>query len=155
MAKMNEPPTESLVLTVQLPESRGEVDIRQFGFAVEFQIALAKQGAEQASVDVEGAIQDGPRIVTFDELETAAAGEAARNIAILPEAPENWHLVCELGLDGDYRVLHRRELTEEAFQAATAEYEAQGYEMVGTAEYVGNPPTVIFRKQGSATEWEA
>ena len=126
MADVNAPTNDGLVLTVQLPESRDEVDIRHFGFAVDFQRALAHQGAEKAAVDVESAIQDGPRVVKFDELETAAAGEAARTVAVLPDAPENWHLVSALGLEGEHRVLHRKELTEEAFQAAAAEYESSG-----------------------------
>ena len=50
-------------------------------------------------------------------------------------------------MDADYRVLHRKELTEEAFQAASAELEAQGYEMAGSAEYLGSAPTVVFRKR--------
>ena len=147
MADVNAATNDGLVLTVQLPESRDEVEIRHFGFAVDFQHALAKQGAVKASVDVESAIQDGPRTVKFDELETAAVGEAARNVGVLPEAPTNWYLVGEIGLDWDHRVLHRRDFTDEAFQAATAEYEAQGYEMVGSAASVDNPPAVLFRKK--------
>ena len=137
---------DNLVLTLQLPGLRDEIEIRHFGFAVEFQIALANQGAAKASADVESAIQGGPQIVKFDELETAAAGEAARNIEVLPEAPNNWHLVALLGMDADYRVLHRKELTEEAFEAVSAELEAQGYEMAGS-ENLGSSPSVVFRKR--------
>ena len=58
MADVNAPTNDGLVLTVQLPEAYAEVEIRHFGFAVDFQLALAHQGAEKASADVESAIQD-------------------------------------------------------------------------------------------------